>query len=80
MPRVSIIVPVFNQGAEIIPFLDRVFEAVTIPCELLAVDRAAPGDTIAPYLAEYAKREPRRRPCKTPTAVVRRVRPQVWDR
>ena len=61
MPRVSIIVPVFNEGAEIIPFLDRVFEAVTIPCELLAV-YDTPGDTTAPYLAEYAKREPRLRP------------------
>ena len=61
MPRVSIIVPVFNEGAEITPFLDRVFEAVTIPCELLAV-YDTPGDTTAPHLAEYAKREPRLRP------------------
>ncbi len=60
-PRVSIVVPVYMEGAGIIPFLDRVFEAVTLPCELLAVyDR--PDDTTVPYLAAAAAREPRLRP------------------
>ena len=50
-----------RDRAGIIPFLDRVFEAVTLPCELLAVyDR--PDDTTVPYLAAAASREPRLRP------------------
>ena len=61
MPRVSVVVPVFNEGAEIVPFLNRVFEAVKLPCELLAV-YDTPEDTTAPHLAAYAEHEPRLRP------------------
>jgi glycosyltransferase involved in cell wall biosynthesis len=61
MARVSIIVPVFNEGSGIVPFLDRVFEAVSLPCELIAV-YDAPEDTTVPHLAAYAQREPRLRP------------------
>jgi glycosyltransferase involved in cell wall biosynthesis len=60
MARVSIIVPVFNEGSGIVPFLDRVFEAVSLPCELIAV-YDAPEDTTVPHLAAYAQREPRLR-------------------
>ena len=60
MSRVSIVVPVYNEGAEIAEFLDRVFEAVTLPCELLAVYDDA-TDTTLPHLQRYAKREPRLR-------------------
>ena len=61
MARVSIIVPVFNEGSDIVPFLDRVFEAVSLPCELITV-YDAPEDTTVPHLAAYAQREPRLRP------------------
>jgi glycosyltransferase involved in cell wall biosynthesis len=61
MPRVSIIVPVFNEGSEISQFLDRVFEAVTLPCELLAVYDTE-DDTTAPHLTAYARHESRLRP------------------
>jgi glycosyltransferase involved in cell wall biosynthesis len=61
MARVSIIVPVFNEGSEITAFLDRVFEAVTLPCELLAV-YDMPDDTTVPPLTAYAEHEPRLRP------------------
>jgi glycosyltransferase involved in cell wall biosynthesis len=61
MARVSVIVPVFNEGADIVPFLDRVFEAVTLPCELITVYDVA-EDTTVPHLAAYAQREPRLRP------------------
>lgn len=61
MPRVSVVVPVYNEGPAIVDFLDRVFEAVTLPCEALAVyDDAA--DTTVPHLEEYRRREPRLRP------------------
>jgi dolichol-phosphate mannosyltransferase len=61
MPRVSIVVPVYNEGPQIAEFLDRVFEAVTLPCELLAV-YDEPEDTTVPHLRAYADREPRLRP------------------
>lgn len=60
-PRVSIVVPVYNEGAAIVPFLDRVFEAVTLPCELLAVYDQA-DDTTVPFLVAAAATEPRLRP------------------
>ena len=60
-PRVSIVVPVYNEGPEIAAFLERIFEAVTLPCELLAVyDR--PEDTTVPYLEAAARKEHRLRP------------------
>ena len=37
-PRVSIIVPVYNEGDLVIPLLERILESVTMPCEVLAVD------------------------------------------
>lgn len=57
-PRISVVVPVYNEGAEIDTFLDRVFESVSMPFEVLAVyDR--PEDTTVPYLEAYAERDPR---------------------
>jgi dolichol-phosphate mannosyltransferase len=61
MPRVSVVVPVYQEGAEITRFLDRTFEAVTLPCELLAVFDT-PDDETVPHLEAYAKRDPRLRP------------------
>jgi glycosyltransferase involved in cell wall biosynthesis len=61
MPRVSIVVPVYNQGGGITAFLERLFEAVTLSCEVLAVyDR--PSDTTVAPLEAYREREPRLRP------------------
>lgn len=56
-PRVSIVVPVYNEGEQIVPFLDRVFEAVSMPCELLAV-YDSPDDSTRPYLEKYALHTP----------------------
>lgn len=60
-PRVSIVVPVYQEGPGIVRFLDRVFEAVTLPCEMLAV-YDQPDDSTVPYLETAAAREPRLRP------------------
>jgi glycosyltransferase involved in cell wall biosynthesis len=50
--------PVYNEGDAILPVLDRVFESVTLPCEVLAVfDRTE--DTTRPYLEKYAEGESR---------------------
>jgi dolichol-phosphate mannosyltransferase len=57
-PRVSIVIPVYNEGEGIVDCLDRVFEAVTLPAEVLVV-YDTPEDTTAPYLQKYAREEPR---------------------
>ena len=60
-PRVSVVIPAYNEGEEIVACLDRVFEAVTLPAEVLVV-YDDPLDPTAPYLAKYALDEPRLRP------------------
>jgi dolichol-phosphate mannosyltransferase len=57
-PRVSVVIPVYNEGEAIVTCLDRIFEAVTIPCEVLVVYDAA-DDTTVPYLEKYARTETR---------------------
>lgn len=57
-PRISVVVPVYNEGEEITVFLDRVFESITMPCEVLAVFDT-PEDTTVPHLEAYADHEPR---------------------
>jgi dolichol-phosphate mannosyltransferase len=57
-PRVSIIIPAYNEGDAIIPVLDRLFEAVKITCEVLVVVDFQDDSTI-PVVNEYAKEEPR---------------------
>jgi glycosyltransferase involved in cell wall biosynthesis len=58
MPRVSIVVPVYNEGPAIVDFLDRVLEAVTLPCELLTVYDDA-HDTTVPHVGRYGQRDKR---------------------
>ena len=60
-PRVSVVVTAYNEGDAIVTCLDRIFEAVTLPCEVLVVFDA-PDDTTVPYLEKYAAGEPRLRP------------------
>jgi len=58
LPRVSVIVPAYNEGDNIIPVLDRLFDSVHLPCEVLVVVDFA-DDTTAPVVAQYALKEPR---------------------
>ena len=57
-PRISVVVPVYNEGAEVNGFLDRVFESINLPCEVMAV-YDSPDDTTLPFLEAYAATEPR---------------------
>ena len=57
-PRASIVIPAYNEGGEVIPGLERLFEAVTIDAEVLVVVDSPDDSTAAPVLA-YAKQEPR---------------------
>ena len=57
-PRVSVVVTAYNEGDGIVACLDRVLEAVTLPCEVLVV-YDSPDDTTAPFVEEYAARDDR---------------------
>jgi len=56
--RLSVVIPAYNEGEHIIPVLERLFEAVMLPCEVLVVvdDEA---DTTRPMVQHLAEREPR---------------------
>jgi glycosyltransferase involved in cell wall biosynthesis len=60
-PRVSVVVPVYEEGEAVVPFLDRLFASVTLPCEVLAI-YDAPDDSTVPFLDKYARAEDRLRP------------------
>jgi dolichol-phosphate mannosyltransferase len=57
-PRVSIVIPVYDEGDAILGCLDRIFQSVTLPCEILVV-YDDPSDSTLPYLEKYAKAESR---------------------
>ncbi|HVV38094.1 MAG TPA: glycosyltransferase family 2 protein [Acidimicrobiales bacterium] len=57
-PRVSVVVTAYEEGEAILPHLDRIFEAVTLPCEVLVVVDSA-DDSTMPYLEKYARSEAR---------------------
>jgi dolichol-phosphate mannosyltransferase len=56
--RLSVVIPAYNEGEHIVPVLERLFEAVMLPCEVLVVvdDEA---DTTRPVVQRLAEREPR---------------------
>jgi dolichol-phosphate mannosyltransferase len=56
--RVSVVIPAYNEGDHIAGVLERLFEAVMLPCEVLVVvdDEA---DTTRPVVQRLAGREPR---------------------
>lgn len=57
-PRVSIVIPAYNEGENILPSLDRIFESVALDAEVLVVVDTE-GDTTIPAVTEYAKKQPR---------------------
>jgi glycosyltransferase involved in cell wall biosynthesis len=59
-PRASIVIPAYNEGADIVAGLDRIFEAVTVDAEVIVVVDAPDDTTVAPVV-EYAKHESRLR-------------------
>ena len=58
--RVSVIIPAYNEGELVIPVLDRLFESVKLPCEVLIVVDSEDDSTV-PVVSEYAQKEPRLR-------------------
>ncbi len=60
-PRVSVVVTAYNEGEAIVPCLDRILEAVTLPVEVLVVFDS-PDDTTAPWVEKYAANDGRVKP------------------
>ncbi|HVB46215.1 MAG TPA: glycosyltransferase [Streptosporangiaceae bacterium] len=58
--RLSLIIPAYNEGSDIVPVLDRVFESVRLPAEVLVVVDI-PADSTVPVVEKYAQTEPRLR-------------------
>jgi glycosyltransferase involved in cell wall biosynthesis len=56
-PRVSVVIPAYNEGSDIIPVLERLLEAVTLPCEVLIVVDF-PEDTTIPTVEAFAEKHP----------------------
>jgi dolichol-phosphate mannosyltransferase len=56
--RVSIIIPARNEDESIRTVLDRIFESVRLPCEVLVVVDTEDDTTIG-MVSEYAQKEPR---------------------
>ena len=60
-PQVSVVIPAYNEGQRIVPVLDRLFEAITLECEILVVVDM-PEDTTVAVVESYPVAEPRLRP------------------
>ncbi len=60
-PRVSIVVPAYNEGESIVSFLDRLLESVTLPCEVLVVYDDE-NDSTRSCAEQYAQKDSRVRP------------------
>lgn len=56
--RVSIIVPVYNEGDRAVPMFHRLLDTVTMPCEVLAV-YDSPDDTTRPHIEALAEKDTR---------------------
>lgn len=56
-PRVSIVIPAYNEGEAIVPALDRIFESVQLDSEVLVVVDF-PEDTTVAVLERYAQNHP----------------------
>jgi glycosyltransferase involved in cell wall biosynthesis len=52
-PRVSIVIPAYNEGLAIVPVLDRIADNVSLPHEVMVV-YDSPEDTTAPIVDDYA--------------------------
>ena len=52
-PRVSIVIPAYNEGLAILAVLDRIADSVSLPHEVMVV-YDSPEDTTAPIVDDYA--------------------------
>jgi dolichol-phosphate mannosyltransferase len=59
-PRVSVVIPAYDEGESIVPVLDRLFESITLECEVLVVVDSLEDPTV-PVVESYPVAEPRLR-------------------
>ncbi len=57
-PRVSVVIPAYNEGDGIDDVLSRLGEAIQIPCEIVVVVDT-PDDSTVTYVEKFAQRDPR---------------------
>ncbi|MBG0567942.1 glycosyltransferase family 2 protein [Actinoplanes aureus] len=57
-PRVSVVIPVYNEGEGVVRHLERILREVLLPAEILVV-HDMPEDTTIPYAREIARKDPR---------------------
>lgn len=57
-PKVSVVIPVFNEGNAITVCLDRIFIGIHLDCEVLVV-YDHPEDTTVPYIEKYVRQDDR---------------------
>jgi dolichol-phosphate mannosyltransferase len=57
-PRVSVVIPVYNEGDAVLACLERILRDVGLPSEVLVV-HDTPDDTTVPYAQAVAERDPR---------------------
>jgi glycosyltransferase involved in cell wall biosynthesis len=57
-PRVSIVIPVYQEGEHIVGCLERILREVALPCEVLVV-HDMPEDTTVPYVQKVAEEDDR---------------------
>ena len=55
---VTVVIPAYNEGEQIIPVLDRIFDSVETECLILVVVDF-PDDSTVPVIEAYREREPR---------------------
>ncbi|MEJ3749501.1 glycosyltransferase family 2 protein [Actinomycetes bacterium KLBMP 9797] len=58
VPRVTVVIPVYNEGEAIVRCLDRIGREVLLPAEILVV-HDMPEDTTVPFAREVARTDPR---------------------
>jgi dolichol-phosphate mannosyltransferase len=58
LPRVTVVIPAYDEGTNIVPVLDRLLEAVTTHCEVLIVVDAPDDTTIAAVDEHVVQRHP----------------------
>jgi dolichol-phosphate mannosyltransferase len=57
-PRVTVVIPVYNEGDSIVECLDGLVEAITYPFEILVVYDSL-DDTTRPHVEKYARQDAR---------------------
>jgi len=55
-PRVSVVIPAYNEGEAILACVQRMLNGVTLPCELLVV-YDDPSDTTVAYVEKFAEQD-----------------------